>query len=1094
MTRRHGKTGTGLVALVAAVFVGVSLAGALSAAERTVMRFDRISVAEGLSQSSVMAIAQDSEGFMWLATENGLDRFDGHDFTNYRQERGNPDALASDFARDIDVAPDGSLWVATDGGGLSHWNPSTNTFTTYRHDMNVPASIATDSIRTVMVDVSGYVWIGTRGAGLDRLDPATGEFQHFLHDPENADSLSNDDVYAIAEGHDGAIWIGTRDGINRLDPHSGSVERVADDASRDSRIRSLFVDSTGMLWVGTNSFGLCRLDPGTFAVKHFLNDPQDTSSIASNRVDAIFEDSGGRLWAGTDQGLSLRLGDDQGFANFRNDPTDPTSLSGDSIFAITEDSGGVLWIGTRTGGISKWNPRSWSFGHVRPDVTESGGFGSTNVTSFAQADDQHVWVGTFGGGVGFIDADNRFVGEIRQDSGGLSDDRVMTLLADSSGAVWVGTMTGGLNRVAPESMQTRVFRHDPEDPTSLAADGVMSLLEDAEGRIWVGTFGGGVSRLNEDGVTFTNFGHSSDEAGSLTASRATSLAESSTGVVFAGTDGGGLNYLQTDDGAWDSIQHDRDDPLSLKSNTIYSLHVDARDRLWVGTRAGLDLVVRDAGRDSGYRVANMPDNVGLPRSAIFGIQPDEDGVLWLSTGNGLFSFDPATGVVQDYHLNQGLQGEEFNFGASFRSSDGTLYFGGSNGFNAFRPQELDFNLSPPDVALTSLSILNEPQPLPSATELEQGISLGFDDYVVSFGFAALDFAAPEENSFSYMLEGFDEKWNRLDGDRRITYTNLDGGHYILRVRAANSDGTWNERGISIPVNVAYPPWKTWWAYLLYALTLGLIIIALWQRQQARLRREYEYSRRLEAEVRERTAQLKNRNKDLKHANEKLVEASTTDALTGLRNRRYLFEQARKDVDLVMRHYRNRDEHSQEYDNSDLTFLMVDLDNFKPVNDSCGHESGDELLLQVRDVLLDACRSTDDVVRWGGDEFLIVARETDRHYAAILADRIRANLAQRVFPVGNGQVARITTSIGYASYPFLKDQPELLTWEEVLGVADAAMYEAKRKRNAWVGIECLQWDKNGSELYRAIKSNPGQLAEEGVIRAVESVEDAAEHLA
>ena len=231
--------------------------------------------------------------------------------------------------------------------------------------------------------------------------------------------------------------------------------------------------------------------------------------------------------------------------------------------------------------------------------------------------------------------------------------------------------------------------------------------------------------------------------------------------------------------------------------------------------------------------------------------------------------------MQDFHLNQGLQGEEFNFGASFRRSDGMLYFGGSNGFNAFRPQDLEFNLTPPEVALTSLSILNEPQPLPRPGALAEGIHLGFNDHVVSFGFAALDFAAPGENRFSYMLEGFDEKWNRLDGERRITYTNLDGGDYILRVRAANSDGVWNEQGISIPISVAYPPWKTWWAYLIYAGIAGLVAFALWQRQQAKLRREYEYSRRLEAEVRDRTAQLKHRNEELAQANEKLVEASTS---------------------------------------------------------------------------------------------------------------------------------------------------------------------------------------------------------------------------
>jgi len=247
-----------------------------------------------------------------------------------------------------------------------------------------------------------------------------------------------------------------------------------------------------------------------------------------------------------------------------------------------------------------------------------------------------------------------------------------------------------------------------------------------------------------------------------------------------------------------------------------------------------------------------------------------------------------------------------------------------------------------------------------------------------------------------------------------------------------------------------------------------------------------------AEVLEKQGdELKRRNTELRDANEKLQQASTTDPLTGLKNRRYLFEQVSKDVDLVLRHYRDGTETIRPGGNNDLLFLMVDLDHFKPVNDSCGHEAGDELLLQIRDVLLDACRYSDDVIRWGGDEFLVVARDTNREFAATLAERIRSSLSQRVFPIGNGQVARTTASIGYASFPFLKEQPELLTWEEVLGVADAAMYEAKKKRNSWLGIEGIDWELDGEELYREIKNNPGRLAEDGLIQAIESVDEAAE---
>lgn len=1076
------------------------LASFAHAHERSVMRFDRYSVAEGLAQNSVMAIAQDRTGFIWFATENGLDRFDGHAFTNYRHERGNPDSLAGDFARDLHVAVDGSLWIATDGSGLSRWDPATDRFTNYRHDPANANSIASDRIRTITSDAAGNIWIGTLSSGLDRLNPATGQVTHYVSDDRSPSTLSHDSVYAIAIGPGGSVWVGTKNGLDRLDPQSGSADKytsraVVPEGFPDSRVRSLLFDASGSLWVGTHSGGVARLDTDSLEYTRYVHDPANDHGLVSNRIETIFEDDAGRIWVGTDKGLSLWQSDSDAFLTFQNDATDPTSLSDNSIFSIYQDRGGVMWFGTRTGGISKWNPRSWSFGHFRPDSSEHGGFRSANISSFAEDSDGNTWIGTFGGGITVLNAANEFLRSYGTDSAqALSDDRVMALLAGQKNRVWAGTMTGGLNEIDLRSGKVTVYRYDPANTAGIGANGIMSLLEDREGNIWAGTFGGGVSRFDRRSRRFTNFRHDETDPSSLSSPRATSIAETGEGTIWVGTDGGGLNVFDADSQTWQSLRHHENNSESLSADTVYALHVDAADRLWVGTRGGLDLLVLSPSSESGYEVVGISNDIGLPRSAIYGIQSDSRGVLWLSTSHGLVSYDPSTAVVRNFHQAHGLQGEEFNFGAHFRSSDGRVFFGGSNGFNAFRPEELEFNAAPPPVALTSVTIMNEPVEATGTIEQLKSLSLEHSDDVVTFSVAALDFASPKNNRYAYRLVGFDDSWIDIGSERRITYTNLNGGDYTLEVRAANADGVWNDSGVSIPVSVAYPPWQTWWAYTLYALAVGFCIFAFWKSQQNKLKREYEYSRRLEREVHDRTRQLNERNKDLKQANDKLIEASTTDPLTGLRNRRFLFEQIRKDVDLVLRHYRDGSETLAPGGNNDLLFLMVDLDNFKPVNDSCGHEAGDVLLLQIRDVLLDCCRSSDDVIRWGGDEFLIIARETNRKHAAVLAERIRSSLAQRVFPLGNGQVARISSSIGYASYPFLKDQPELLSWEEVLGVADAAMYEAKQKRNAWTGIEGLGWNGSGEELCRRIKENPGELAEDGHILALESVEEADELLA
>ena len=1091
-------TGTRRVLLVLAALI----AGTAAAREPTAMRFDRLTMADGLSQSSVMAITQDKAGFMWFATESGLDRFDGISFTNYRPDRGNPESLGGDFVRDISIAPDGSLWAATDGSGLSRWDPDSDTFRTWRHDPAADTTIASDSLRTVMVDGNGIVWVATRDSGLDRLDPRNDRITHFRHDPEDDGSLSDDHVYSLEADAAGMLWVGTRQGLNRIDPESGRITRFLNDPEdpsslADDWVRSLHLDAHGTLWIGTQRAGLCRLDTGTQEFSHFVADPADPTTLSSNRIQTIFEDAESRLWIGTNNGLNLLDRDTGTFQQYRNDPTDSTSLSSDYIFAMFQDRGGMLWIGTRTSGLNKWNPRSWSFGHFKPAAGDTTGFSNPNVTAFTEDADGRLWVGTFGGGLNVMDSASDSVRQIRanpEDPQSLSDDRVMALLTGTDGSIWAGTMTGGLNRIDVVRRTSRQYRHDPEVATSLAADGVMSLLQDRQGRIWVGTFGGGVSRLDDTTGRFTNFPYEPGAANSLSSPRATSIVEGQDGVIWVGTDGGGLNWTTDDGNTWHHLQHNPDDPTSLSSNTVNTMHIDADGALWIGTRAGLDRLIGNTVNVANLRFQNVSKWHRLSSNAVYGIQSDTAGYLWLSTNHGLTRYDPSTGDARRFHEAQGLQGEDFNFGASYASPSGRLYFGGSNGFNGFDPADLEFNDTAPSVVLTSLSVLNRPVPTDQPYEQLDRLDLGYQDDVVTFGIAALDFAAPDNNRYAYRLEGFDDQWVEAGSEHRITYTNLDGGDYTLYVKAANSDGAWNEEGISIPISVQHPPWKTWWAYSLYVLLLAATAFSFWERQQKRLRREAEYSRRLEREVHSRTKLLNDRNKDLKEANKKLMDASMTDPLTGLRNRRFLYEQVTKDVDLVLRHYRDGTETIRPGGNNDLLFLMVDLDNFKPVNDNCGHEAGDELLIQIRDVLLDVCRFSDDVIRWGGDEFLIVARETNRKFAATLAERIRASLSQRVFSIGNGQVARITSSIGYASYPFIKDRPDLLSWEEVLGVADAAMYEAKQNRNAWIGIEGLAWEDSGDALYDAIRHDPGQLAEAGAIRAIESLEESAESYA
>ncbi len=1051
------------------------------------MRFTHYDRDDGLSQSAINKIVQDKAGFMWFATESGLNRFDGYEFSVLRRVRGNHDTLPNDFITDVAIDSAGDLWITTDGGGLVRRSANPIELTVYRNAAGKAGSLPDDQLRRVLTDSRGGVWVGTMRSGLARLDTQSTEVVIYNHDPYDPASLSDDRVYALWLDADGTLWVGTGEGLDRLDPERGTVRRYSVGADgADNRILSIRSDSSGALWVGTAQSGLVRINDVTGEAEAFRYDESNPHALGSDRVEVIHEDSAGRLWIGTNNGLHLMSADRRSFTRYRHDPTDASSLSDSYVISIVEDDSGVLWVGTKTGGINKWNSRSWLLGHFRPEVTDESANKTPKVTSFTRDLEGRLWVGTFGSGILVLDEEMRRVGHIRKSSSGgtLSDDVVMTLATDTGGQIWAGTMHGGLNRIDPRSEEIRTYRHDSADARSLAADGIMSLYVARDGTVWIGTFGGGVSRYDRDADDFTNFSHDPAVPDSLSNPNATAITEDTSGTIWVATSGGGLNRMNPAGNGWQHYLHDPQDSASLSGSAVYSLHVDRRGDLWAGTRAGLNRLVAGADGESGGKFRTFAQSDGLANDVIYGILSAADGRLWLSTNYGISRYDPATGEVRNYHISDGLQSEEFNFGAYFADADGILYFGGNNGFNAFDPSALEFKADSPALVLTGIRKFNEPAYGNVAYDFLTEIELDYTDDMVSFEFAALEYTAPERNRYAYKLEGFDRDWVNAGTARTATYTDLPGGNYVFRVRGANSDGVWSDSDVEIAVGVEYPPWLRPSAFALYAMLAIGGIYLLYRVQARKLEREAEYSRRLELEVRDRTGDLAKSNADLLDANDRLREASLTDALTGLRNRRFLFEEVLKDVELVHRKHDARQPETD--DNRDMTFLMVDLDHFKPINDSCGHIAGDRVLLQIRDALKRVCRGSDIIIRWGGDEFLIVGRESTHDEASTLAERVRAEIANTVFAVGNGQVARTTCSIGFASYPFIQDAPELLDWEQVLGVADLAMYRAKVERNAWVGVHGENWGRSGDFLYQGLQSNIEGLVQEGHVRIERSV--------
>ncbi len=1054
------------------------------------MRFVHYDRDQGLSQSAINQIIQDTSGFMWFATESGLNRFDGYDFDIYRRSRDDPNTIPNDFITDLAVDASGDVWITTDGGGLvrRHGNPIE--LDVYRNDPADAASLIDDNLRRVLADPRGWIWVGTMRHGLSRVDSGSGEIVVYRHDESDPASLSDDRIYALWLDPDGSLWIGTGVGLDRLDPATGKIQRhelgsPGDVFAAGDRVLSIRRDQRGELWIGTSQNGLARLDETRAAFQVYRHDEDDPRSLASDRVEVIYEDSARRLWIGTNNGLNMISADRNSMARYRHDPTDPASLSDSYVVSIFEDLGGVLWIGTKTGGINKWNSRSWLFGHVRPASSGNDSNQTPKITSFTRDKKGQLWVGTFGSGILVLGPDRGRRMQLRKHStGGLSDDVVMSLATDTDGNVWAGTMQGGLNRIDAATGKISIYKHERGNQRSLAANGIMSLYVGNDGTIWIGTFGGGVSRYARETDDFVNFPHDPTVPTSLSNPNATSISEDAKGALWVATSGGGLNRLDAVEGRWVHYTHDPDNEHSLGGNAVYSLHLDRAGRLWAGTRAGLSRFVpgKDATASGSFRTLTQSD--GLPNEAIYGVLSDAEGRLWLSTNYGISRYDPKTESIRNFHVSDGLQSEEFNFGAYFADDQGTLYFGGNNGFNAFDPIGLDFSAVAPKVVLTEVIKFNKPANTNIAYEFLSNIAFDYTDDMISFEFAALEYTAPARNRYAYMLKGFDRDWVEADFTRRATYTDLPGGRYEFRVRGANSDGVWSDAAVALAVTVEHPPWLRSWAFAIYLLSAIGIAYFLYRIQARKLAREAEYSRRLEAEVHDRTSELAESNSELHDANHRLREASLTDALTGLHNRRYLFEEVLKDVELVRRKHDPR--HSETSGPPNLVFIMVDLDHFKPINDNAGHLAGDRVLLQVRDVLQSVCRASDIIIRWGGDEFLVVGQESTHGDGSLLAERLRSEIAKKVFAVGPGQVARTSCSIGFASFPFIQSAPDLLNWEQVLGVADAAMYRAKEERNAWVGLHGVSWNRSSDNLFQALQSDLDTLIADGFIRIEQSL--------
>jgi len=811
-------------------------------------KFKRITTNEGLSQSHVSTIIKDSHGFMWFGTDDGLDRYDGYQFTHYKHDQNNKASIIDNYVLSILEDGSGNLWVGT-ASGIDRFDRGKNRFIHY------PNSNLAYAVRSIFLDSKKRMWLGT-SKGLYLFDAVKGAFKQYTH------SDKKDFIYKVTEDNYGRLWIGTDDGLYHFDPKNGKFIRYAHNPGNNKSIGSdwvkdVYKDREGNIWIGTHGGGLALYNSKDDSFINFKNDPANSNSISHNDILSLMEDNDGKLWVGTENGgISVFDRTANKFICYKNDANNRASLSSNSVYCLYKDDIGNIWVGTYSGGVNFLPAFDEKFSTYSQIPNDPNSLSNNNVLSIS-GDNENIWIGTDGGGLNLYNRKKKtFVHYLHSDNNTntISNNYVMTIIHVDKNIVGLGYHNGGFDLF---DKRTGTFTHhlqQANNPNSLSLSDVNNLYKDIDGNIWIGTWKGGLNFYNVKTRSFTQYRNNPQDKTSIGSDIVTNVFQDKQGNIWVGTDNG-LDLLDRQTGRFTHYRHDEENKQSLTNNMIQFISEAGNGDLWVGTNGGgLNYFNK---HNQTFKAYTEKD--GLANNVIYAILKDRKGNLWLSTNKGLSMFNLETKAVRNYGVSDGLQGDEFKGHSGFQATDGQMFFGGVNGFSAFYPDSLKDNTFVPSVYITDFQIFNKQvvvsdknSPLQKDISETRSIELSHKQSVFTFEFAALNYTTPEKNKYAYKLENFDKNWNYVGNKRTATYTNLDAGTYVFRVRASNNDGKWNDEGTSITITITPPFWLTWWFKLSVALIFAGCGPALYF---IRTRAILKQKKVLERQVEERTAQL-----------------------------------------------------------------------------------------------------------------------------------------------------------------------------------------------------------------------------------------------
>jgi signal transduction histidine kinase/ligand-binding sensor domain-containing protein/DNA-binding response OmpR family regulator len=809
-------------------------------------RFTRIDVNQGLSHNQVKTILKDKHGFIWIGTSSGLNRYDGYSMKVFRNIPADTSSIINSDVVELFNFPGGKIWINT-WSGSNIYDPASEQFNRNTGRFLRRLRIPNGQINDIKIDSKGNYWFVHASQGIFRYTEHDRQTVALTHRKEDDTTIRTNQISSWAEDPAGNIWVIHSNGVlEKIDPASLKVVYRNDDLNKrfrnETREFTFIADADGDLWlfIPNSNSGVFHFQASEKTWLHFDNSQASKLKLNTDIVRGIVQDNRGLIWVATDHGgINLIDKNDFSVRFILHNKEDEKSLSENSINVLYKDNEDMIWAGTFKNGVSFYHPNINRFQLFRNQRSDPHSLPFNDINCFAEDDKNNLWIGTNGGGLIYFDrAKNKFKQYLNEpgNPNSLSTNVIVSLLMDRNNVLWIGTYFGGLDRFNGQTFTH--FKHNPDDPESIADNSIWEIFEDSRGNIWIGTLTQGVDLYDRRKNEFYHY--RLGEVNSIHSNYITAFMEDRDGNLWIGT-GYGIDFLDRQTGRFTHYLNENNDPSSLSNNSIFWIHEDRRGLIWIATHGGINLFDRRTATFSAF-------TEGLPHASVLTLIEDDHSDLWASTPNGISNIhveyrpgqqDSLSLSFKNYDEADGLQGKQFNDNAAIKTSNGQLLFAGAKGFNLFKPDEIGINRNKPKVIFTDFQIFNESvkigEEINGKTVLHKSILqtdtivLDHSDNVFSLEFASLSHFHPEKTQYKYMLQGFNKDWTTTDAtQRRVTYTNLDPGDYLFKVKASNNDGVWNEDPAILVFSILPPFWKTKTAFVLYALLfLGALLLARW---------------------------------------------------------------------------------------------------------------------------------------------------------------------------------------------------------------------------------------------------------------------------